>query len=115
MLNSSHKVFSTILSRSFTSLRRFDKNELKSAVQSIPTWSIPADRECIKRTFEFKDFSSAFAFMTRIALHAEKKDHHPTWKNTYNKVEILLETHDVAGISQNDIDFAKEIDKIYGF
>ena len=63
--------------------------------------------------FEFKDFSEAFAFMTRVALAAEKMDHHPTWTNVYNKVEIWLSTHSEGKITDKDHQLAKEIDRIY--
>jgi 4a-hydroxytetrahydrobiopterin dehydratase len=65
------------------------------------------------RSFTFKDFSEAFSFMTRVALAAEKMNHHPTWTNTYNKVEIWLNTHDAGDIvTQKDHTLAKEIDKL---
>lgn len=67
------------------------------------------------RSFEFKDFSEAFAFMTRVALMAEKQDHHPAWKNIYNKVEIWLNTHDAGDIvTDKDRKLAEMIDKIKG-
>jgi len=65
------------------------------------------------RAFEFKDFSEAFAFMTRVALTAEKMNHHPTWTNTYNKVEIWLSTHDAGDVvTEKDRELAKKIDKL---
>jgi 4a-hydroxytetrahydrobiopterin dehydratase len=66
----------------------------------------------IQRSFIFNDFIEAFAFMTSVALIAEKLNHHPNWENTYNKVSISLSTHDVAGLTDLDFKFAKEIDKI---
>ena len=67
----------------------------------------------LKRTFEFKDFSEAFAFMTRVALIAEKQDHHPWWSNVYNKVEMELNTHDAGDIvTEKDWKLAKAIDKL---
>jgi 4a-hydroxytetrahydrobiopterin dehydratase len=67
----------------------------------------------LHRAFEFKDFSEAFSFMTRVALLAEKKNHHPTWTNTYNKVEIWLNTHDAGDVvTDKDMDLAKGIDKL---
>jgi len=67
------------------------------------------------RSFEFKDFSEAFAFMTRVALAAEKMNHHPTWQNTYNKLEIWLNTHDAGGaITDKDRKLAGEVDKLIG-
>lgn len=68
----------------------------------------------LKRSFEFKDFVEAFTFMTKVAFAAEKMDHHPTWSNAYNKVEILLFTHESENsITEKDIKLSKEIDKIF--
>ena len=66
------------------------------------------------RGFRFKDFSAAWAFMSRVALLAEKHDHHPEWSNTYNKVEITLTTHDAGGLSERDIGMAQAIDAFDG-
>ena len=68
----------------------------------------------LHKKFEFKDFSEAFAFMTRVALAAEKMDHHPTWTNVYNKVEIWLNTHDAGDVvTDKDLKLAKKIDRLY--
>jgi 4a-hydroxytetrahydrobiopterin dehydratase len=64
------------------------------------------------RSFKFADFVEAFGFMTRVALLAEKADHHPEWSNVYNRVDILLTTHDCDGLSQRDLDLARKIDKL---
>ncbi|HEV3249627.1 MAG TPA: 4a-hydroxytetrahydrobiopterin dehydratase [Puia sp.] len=70
-------------------------------------------KNTLYRKFEFKDFSEAFAFMTRVALEAEKMDHHPTWTNLYNKVEVWLSTHDAGDIvTEKDHKLAKKIDKL---
>lgn len=66
----------------------------------------------IRRTFTFADFVEAFSFMTGVALLAEKADHHPEWSNVWNRVEILLTTHDADGLSQRDIDLARAIDRL---
>jgi 4a-hydroxytetrahydrobiopterin dehydratase len=69
----------------------------------------------LNRSFRFADFSEAFAFMTRVALEAERMDHHPAWTNTYNKVDISLCSHDAGDIiTERDHQLAKAIDKIYG-
>lgn len=78
------------------------------ALKSLPGWAAaPGPRDAITRTFTFKDFSEAFAFMTRAALLAEKLDHHPEWFNVYNRVEVLLATHDADGVTDLDVTMAK--------
>ena len=71
-----------------------------------------ADRAAIERTLKFKDFSEAWAFMSRVALIAEKRDHHPEWFNVYNRVEITLTTHDAGGLSLRDVKMARKIDAL---
>jgi len=71
-----------------------------------PGWQRTSGRDAIARRFEFKDFSAAFAFMTRVALLAEKMDHHPEWSNVYNKVDVALTTHDAGGVTEKDIKMA---------
>jgi 4a-hydroxytetrahydrobiopterin dehydratase len=82
------------------------------AMQQLPQWTYDADAKGIRRTLRFADFAEAFGFMTRVAILAEKADHHPEWFNVYNRVEILLTTHDADGLSQRDIDLASKIDAI---
>merc|ERR1711931_217918 len=69
-------------------------------------------RDAIQKKFCFKDFNEAFGFMTRVAIKADKMDHHPEWFNVYNRVEVTLSTHDCSGLSQNDIELAKFMDSI---
>lgn len=79
----------------------------------LPTldgWSLATRKDGIEKSFRFADFIEAFAFMARVALLAEKADHHPEWSNVYNRVDILLTTHDADGLSMRDIDLAKAID-----
>lgn len=83
--------------------------EVETALASLPGWALRADGLAITRDFAFKDFSEAFAFMTRIALHAEKADHHPEWSNVWNKVHITLTTHDAGGLSARDAAMAEAI------
>lgn len=75
----------------------------EAALAKLPAWSAhPGEREAIARTFRFKDFNAAFGFMTRVALAAEKLDHHPEWFNVYNRVEVVLTTHDAGGVTELD-------------
>jgi 4a-hydroxytetrahydrobiopterin dehydratase len=76
-------------------------------------WKKEEKRDAMTRELVFKDFNRAFAFMTQVALAAEKRDHHPEWFNVYNKVRITLSTHDAGGITQKDIDLARFIDEAY--
>lgn len=84
------------------------------ALASLSDWTFDATADAITRDFKFKNFSEAFGFMSRVALSAEKADHHPEWSNTYNKVSITLTSHDAKGLSQNDIDLATKIDGLSG-
>ncbi len=78
-----------------------------------PLWTLASDPDQLVREFAFKDFVTAFSFMTSIALLAEQINHHPDWSNVYNKVTIKLSTHDVGGLSERDFELAKLIDNIY--
>ena len=80
------------------------------ALDGLPDWDYDDGRDAITRSFAFAGFSEAFAFMTRVALLAEKMDHHPEWSNVWNRVEILLTTHDAGGLSTRDIVMAEAID-----
>lgn len=82
------------------------------ALASLPEWTHDAERDGIRRRFTFKDFNEAFGFMTRVALMADKADHHPEWSNVWNRVDILLTTHDAGGLSTRDIHLAKAIDAL---
>ena len=82
------------------------------AIGSLPDWQVVDGRDAIARSFQFEDFNAAFGFMSRIALYAERADHHPEWFNVYNRVEITLSTHDAGGLSERDIAMARFIDGI---
>jgi 4a-hydroxytetrahydrobiopterin dehydratase len=77
-----------------------------TALADLPEWQLVDGRDAITRTFRFKDFSAAFGFMTRVALIAEKLDHHPEWFNVYNRVEVTLATHDAGSLTQLDVKLA---------
>lgn len=93
-------------------VRKLDANERQSIRAELPEWQMVEGRDALTRTFKFPDFSAAFAFMTRVALAAEKLDHHPEWFNVWNRVEITLSTHDAGGLTERDIKLAKIIDKL---
>ncbi|MDT7534926.1 4a-hydroxytetrahydrobiopterin dehydratase [Sphingobium sp. SA2] len=81
-----------------------------AALAELPEWTVVAEPDGISRRFVFRDFVAAFGFMTRVAIVAEKADHHPEWSNVYNRVDIILTTHDAGGLSQRDVDLARAID-----
>ena len=91
-------------------ITKLDQAAAALALQSLPGWTHDAAGGAISRTFRFDDFNQAFAFMTRVALHAERNDHHPEWSNVYNRVEMRLTTHDAGGLTQRDIDLARFAD-----
>lgn len=80
----------------------------------LPGWAMVAGRDAIVRRFQFADFSAAWGFMARVALLAEQQDHHPEWSNVWNRVEIVLSTHDAGGLSARDLRLAKAIDALAG-
>lgn len=82
--------------------------------EKLPQWRILPERDALARSFRFGDFSEAFGFMTRVALLAEQQDHHPEWSNVYNRVEIILTTHDCQGLSERDLRLALAIDALIG-
>lgn len=86
--------------------------ERTAALAELPEWSLRADGLAIERQFKFRDFSQAFAFMTRVALLAEQQDHHPEWSNVYNRVAFTLTTHDASGLSARDVKLAQAIDAL---
>ena len=85
-------------------------DERKAALAQLSDWSLARDGKAIERTFTFADFNEAFGFMTRVALLADKQDHHPEWFNVWNRVEITLTTHDAGGLSARDVKLAKAIE-----
>jgi 4a-hydroxytetrahydrobiopterin dehydratase len=85
-------------------------SQLQDALSKLSNWQFQEDRQAIYRCFEFGDFGEAIGFMMRIALEAEKTDHHPEWFNVYNKVDVWLTTHDAGGVSVRDVALAQKID-----
>ena len=95
-------------------VEQLSEAERAEALDGLADWDYDEGRDAISRRFSFADFSEAFAFMTRVALIAEKADHHPEWSNVYNGVDILLTTHDAGGLSEKDIEMAEAIEDLIG-
>lgn len=93
-------------------IERLSEVERADALDGLDEWDYDEARDAIQRKLVFADFSEAFAFMTRVALLAEKMDHHPEWSNVWNRVEIMLSTHDAGGLSTRDIVMAEAIDAL---
>lgn len=94
------------------SIPRLRDADLAEALASLPGWTLRTDGLALVRDFRFADFSAAFGFMTRVALYAEKADHHPEWSNVWNKVHVTLTTHDAGGVSARDVAMAREMDAL---
>ena len=93
-------------------VERLSEEARKSALKGLPGWTETPGREAIARTFVFKDFNEAFGFMARVALMAEKLDHHPEWSNVYKTVDVTLSTHDAGGVTELDVKLAQAMDKL---
>ena len=89
---------------------RLTDAERDALLAECPGWTLRADGLAIERTFRFADFAEAFGFMARVAIHAEKADHHPEWFNVYNRVDVTLTTHDAGGLSARDAAMARALD-----
>lgn len=96
------------------SVSRLDDARRDRALADLPHWVLRADGLAIERKLAFADFNAAFGFMTRVAMEAENRDHHPEWFNVYNRVEITLTTHDAGGLSERDITMARFIEACLG-
>ncbi len=92
--------------------QRLTAEERRSALTHLPGWSEVTGRDAISRSFVFKDFNEAFGFMTRVALEAEKHDHHPEWRNIYKTVDVVLTTHDAGGVTTRAIELAGMMNQI---
>lgn len=91
---------------------RLSEEEQREGLKRIPNWNRVESSDSISRSFKFKNFVEAFGFMGKVALIAEKLNHHPDWSNSYNKVDISLTSHDVNGLSERDITLAEKIDEL---
>ena len=93
-------------------VEQLNEEQRAAALDALGEWDYDEARDAITRQFLFADFSHAFAFMTRVALLAEQHDHHPEWSNVWNRVDILLTTHDAGGLSERDVTLATAIDAL---
>ena len=91
-------------------MKALDSDTVQQQLKTLAGWRFDSERIALRRDFKFADFNQAFAFMTRVALYAERHDHHPEWFNVYNRVEVTLTTHDAGGVTQRDIDLARFAD-----
>jgi 4a-hydroxytetrahydrobiopterin dehydratase len=95
-------------------LTRPSKIGAAAALSQLTGWQAVEGRDAISKSFRFKDFNAAFGFMTCVAMEAEKRDHHPEWFNVYNRVEVVLTTHDADGVSALDVALAQFMDLLAG-
>jgi 4a-hydroxytetrahydrobiopterin dehydratase len=91
---------------------KLSKQEVAAGLRKLDGWTVVKGN--LHRIFEFKDFRKAFGFMKRVALAADRMDHHPDWSNSYNKVTVKLSTHSAGGLTKNDFELARRIQKIHG-
>jgi len=91
---------------------RMSETALAETMATLPGWTLREDGAAITKGFRFADFNAAFGFMTRVAILADKIDHHPEWFNVYNRVDVVLNTHDVGGVSALDIQMARFMEQI---
>ncbi len=95
-----------------TKITQLDEAAREALPAELPEWHVVQGRDAIERAFRFRDFSAAWGFMSRVALLAEAQDHHPEWSNVYNRVVVVLTTHDAGGLSERDVRLAKAIDAL---
>ena len=92
-------------------MKKLSKTEVTNKLKKLSGWKLVKGRNAITKIFKFKDFTEAFGWMTSMALYAEKKDHHPEWFNVYSTVEVTLSTHDAGGVTNLDLDMAREMNR----
>ena len=92
-------------------MKKLSKIEVTNKLKKLSGWKLVKGRSAITKTFKFKNFTEAFGWMTSMALYAEKKDHHPEWFNVYSTVEVTLSTHDAGGVTNLDLDMAREMNR----
>ena len=96
------------------SREKLSPQAVDEALKELDGWNVADGGAAIARTFDFRNFSEAFAFMTRAALAAEKMDHHPDWSNVYKTVEVKLSTHDSGGVTELDVKLARQMNRFAG-
>lgn len=94
-------------------MQTLSAEERDALLRSLPNWRLLEDRDAIVRELVFEDFSAAWGFMSRVALLAERMDHHPEWSNTYNRLRIVLTSHDAGGLSSRDAAMARSIEALW--
>ena len=92
-------------------MKKLSKIEVTNKLKRLSGWKLVKGRNAITKTFKFENFTEAFGWMTSMALYAEKKDHHPEWFNVYSTVEVTLSTHDAGGVTNLDLDMAREMNR----
>jgi 4a-hydroxytetrahydrobiopterin dehydratase len=93
-------------------VQRLDPAARQERLATLDGWQVTDDHRGLRRQFVFDDFVQAFGFMTQVSLLAERANHHPEWSNVYNRVDILLTTHEADGLSERDVSLAQEIDRL---
>lgn len=93
--------------------KSLQSQDIESFLKKNKGWKKTKGRSALQKSFQFADFNAAFAFMTRVALTAEKMNHHPEWFNVYNKIDVTLSTHDAGGITERDFKLAQFMDRVY--
>ena len=94
--------------------QKLDQTARQGLSAKLPGWRLAEGRDALQKTFKFKDFSEAFAFLTRVALHAEKVDHHPEFTSVWNRVDFRLTSHDAGGVTSRDVALAEAINRLAG-
>jgi 4a-hydroxytetrahydrobiopterin dehydratase len=92
-------------------MKKLEAHARAAALKDLPHWHEVKGGDAIAHKFEFRDFNEAFGFMSRVALLAEKMDHHPEWFNVYKTVDVTLSTHDAGGVTENDVKMARAMDE----
>lgn len=93
-------------------VQKIAKEARRGLLGDLPGWAFVEDRDALQKTYRFKTFNDAFGFMARVALMAEKMDHHPEWTNSYGHVEVTLSTHEAAGVTERDVQLARFMEQV---